>query len=175
MKLETASRLLIGAFVALGFALGGALIGATPASAQEATPWYLPQPWMHPPQTGPKIRKLPGYYGHNYHNRTYGSFGRGCYGDCGYVRGTISSGYGVVYSRPVVAIFDPKYYGIALRQDYAEQQPQRQATTQLRAKLPANPAVVSVRYPQQPGQKQPPKFETQHGVRIIRPMPLPNS
>jgi hypothetical protein len=173
MKLEIAARLLIGAFVALGFAFGGALLGAAPASAQEATPWYMPQPWMHPPQTGPKIRKLPGYYGHNYRNRTYGSFGRGCYGDCGYVRGTISSGYGVIYSRPVVAIFDPKIYGIVQRQDYAPRQ--QPATTQRRAILPANPAVVSVRYPQKPGEKARPNFEVQHGVRIIRPTQLPNS
>ena len=173
MKLEIAARLLIGAFVALGFALGGALLGAAPASAQEATPWYMPQPWMHPPQTGPKIRKLPGYYGHNYRNRSYGSFARGCYGDCGYVRGTISSGYGVIYSRPVVAIFDPKYYGIAPRETYMPQQ--QQATTQPRAVLPANPVVVSVRNAQKQRQKALPKIQTQNGVRIIRPAALPNS
>ncbi len=181
MKLEIATirlagRLLAAAFLALGFAmvigLGGALATAAPASAQEAAPWYMPQPWVHPPQTGPKVRKLPGYYGHNYRNRSYGSFGRGCYGDCGYVRGTVSSGYGVIYSRPVVAIFDPKYYGIVSRQAYM---PQQQATPQRRAILPANPVVVPVRYAQKPGQKAPPKFETQHGVRIIRPMPMPNS
>ena len=81
MKLE-ALRPLAAAVVALGLVLA---FNTAPASAQDAQqiPWYMPQPWVYPPQTGPKIRKLPGYYGHTYRNRSYGGFSTHCYGDWG--------------------------------------------------------------------------------------------
>ena len=68
MKLE-ALRPLAAAFVALGFVLA---FDAAPASAQErrADPLVHAAAVGYPPQTGPKIRKLPGSYGHTYRNRT---------------------------------------------------------------------------------------------------------
>lgn len=178
MKIETAAfRLLAAALVALGFTIGGAALTAAPASAQEV-PWYMPQAWVHPPHTGPRIRKLPGYYGHNLRYRTYGNFSTSCYGFCRNLPGTISTGYGVTFSQPVVAYFDPRYYGVAPLQDYQAQQPyQAQQDYQAqpdyvpqRAVAPVRPKVVSVRDAQRANLK--PKFATQNGVRIIRPAPL---
>jgi len=176
MEREIAAfRLIAAAFLALGFTLGlalwGALLTAAPASAQDAqeTPWYMPQPWVHPPQTGPKIRFRPGYYGHNLRHRTYGSFSTGCYGDCGIVRGTVMTGNGIVLARPAVAIFDGGYYyQIVPRTDYRAQQ----AVLAQRSTKPIQPKVVSVRSGGQSGQKPQPKFVVQNGVRIIRPAPV---
>jgi hypothetical protein len=178
MKIEIAAFRLLGAvFLALGFTLGGALATAAPASAQEPpqeTPWYMPQPWVHPPQTGPSIRKLPGYYGHNLRYRTYGNFSTSCYGFCSNLPGTIGTGYGVTFSRPVVAYFDPRYYAVVPQQGYQAQQPYQaqQIYVLQRNAAPARAKVVPVRYAQWPSQKPLPKFSTQNGVRIIRPAPM---
>ncbi|WP_119302902.1 hypothetical protein [Dongia deserti] len=184
MKLGSAAfRLFVGALMALGFAVGSALFGAAPASAQyysadvppvvfqdapQDIPWYMPQPWVHPPQTGPKIRKLPGYYGHNYRDRPYGGFSNGCYGSCRELPGTISTGYGVVLSQPVVAIFDPRGYALVPRVQY---QPQP-ASALPPAPKPVEPAVVSVRAASNAPRGLQPKFTLQNGVRILRPSPV---
>jgi hypothetical protein len=85
MKREiTALRLIAGLIAALNpVVLGGAPAGAQEyvESAPREVLWYMPQSWVTPPQTGPKFRPLPGQYGHNYRNRTYGSFSRNCFGD----------------------------------------------------------------------------------------------
>lgn len=177
MKIGIAAfRLLAGAFLALGFALGGTMVSAAPANAQEQVPWYMPQPWMHPPQTGPRIRKLQGYYGHNLRYRSYGSFGRGCYGgDCGYARGTVTTGSGMVLSSPVVVIYNPNDYELVERTAYygtpttgTLYSPPEAVATQRSA--PIVPKVVSVR--EAMAKKQKPNFTTQNGVRIIGPAPL---
>lgn len=169
MKREiTAARLIAAALVALGFALGGTLLTAAPAEAQE-TPWYMPQPWVHPPKTGPDVRKLPGYYGHNYRGRSYGSFSTSCYGDCGIVRGTVRTGYGVTLSRPVVVIFDPRAYQIVPRSSYVAPPgyAAQRASVQFRPQ-----AAVPARTAQRAAEKPLPKFSVQNGVRIIRPAPI---
>jgi hypothetical protein len=164
------ARPFVAALAALGtvcFALGGAP-AASPAQAQEKTPWYLPPPWVYPPQTGPKIRKLPGYYGHTYRNRSYGDFSTYCYGDCGYrLPGTVSTGGGVILKRPTVAVFDPDAYAIVPQQQY---QPAEQAAP--RRAVPAVPVIVPVRDGARKVQQ--PTFSLQHGVRIIRPTPPGN-
>lgn len=155
----------LGLALALGYA-------AAPAAAQDAgaeIPWYMPQPWVHPPQTGPKIRKLPGYYGHTYRNRSYGGFGNGCYGDCrDDLPGTIRTGNGILLQRPAVVIFDPRAYQIVPRAQYRAPQP---AVTR-RAAKPVVPAVVPVGTPTKRGLQPLPKFSMQNGVRIIRPSPV---
>lgn len=166
MKIEIAAlRLLAGAVLALGFTAGGA-----PASAQDAgqeIPWYMPQPWVHPPQTGPKIRKLPGYYGHSYRNRSYGGFGNSCYGSCRSLPGTVSTGYGVTLSEPVVAVFDPREYQVVPRTQYQS----LEAAVSRAAATPARPAVVPVGIATKRSERMP-QFSMQNGVRIIRPAPL---
>jgi hypothetical protein len=173
MKREiTAARLIAATFVALGFALGGTLLTGAPASAQEtpqATPWYMPQPWVHPPKTGPNVRKLRGYYGHNYRGRSYGSFSTSCYGDCGIVRGTVRTGYGVTLSQPVVVIFDPRAYKIVPRSSYVV--PPGYAVQRASAQFRPQ-AAVPARTAQRAAEKPLPKFSVQNGVRIIRPAPI---
>ena len=178
MKLE-AVRPLAALFVALGF-MFGAVFTAAPASAQyadeyaeqapqdaEEIPWYMPQPWVHPPQTGPKIRKLPGYYGHTYRNRSYGGFSNYCYGDCGYrAPGTISTGGGVILRRPTVATYDENDFMIVPRTLYEAPQPV------VERKAPIAPAVVPAS--QQRGYKPKPTVTMQNGVRIIHLTPLTN-
>ena len=176
MKLE-ALRSLAAAFVALGFALG-AVFTVTPASAQnyveqapqatEQIPWYMPQPWVYPPQTGPKIRKLPGYYGHTYRNRSYGGFSNYCYGDCGYrAPGTVSTGGGVILRRPTVVSYYGDEYVFVPRTLYEAPQPvvERRAA--------ATPAVVPTN--QQRGYKPKPTIKMQNGVRVIQLTPLSSS
>jgi hypothetical protein len=178
MKLE-ALRPLAAAFVAFGFVLA---FNTAPASAQYATsydtqpaagdtaeeiPWYMPQPWVYPPQTGPKIRKLPGYYGHTYRNRSYGGFSNYCYGDCGYrAPGTISTGGGVILRRPTVATFDENDYMIVPRTLYEPPQPA------VERRAPIAPAVVPAS--QQRGYKPKPTVTMQNGVRVIHLTPLTN-
>ena len=175
MKRE-AFRPLAALTVALGFAFG-AVFTAAPANAQnyvdqapqaaEQIPWYMPQPWVYPPQTGPKIRKLPGYYGHNYRNRSYGGFSNYCYGDCGYrAPGTISSGGGVILRRPTVVSYDENDYVIVPRTLYEAPQP----ATNLRRAAPVTPAVVPTN--QLRGYKPKPKVTMQNGVRVIQLTPL---
>jgi hypothetical protein len=179
MKLE-ALRPLAAAFVALGFMLA---LGAAPASAQYATqydtqsgvedtaediPWYMPQPWVYPPPTGPKIRKLPGEYGHTYRNRSYGSFSNYCYGDCGYrAPGTISTGGGVILRRPTVVSYYDDDYMIVPRTLYEAPQPVVQR------KAPVTAAVVPTN--KQRGYKPKPTVTMQNGVSVIRLTPLPGS
>ena len=173
MKLE-ALRPLAAAFVALGFVLA---FDTAPASAQnyleapqaaEQTPWYMPQSWVHPPQTGPKIRKLPGYYGHTYRNRSYGGFSNYCYGDCGYrAPGTISTGGGVILKRPTVVMYDDNDYMIVPRTLYESPQP---ATS--RRVGPITPNVVQPWSGQQRGYKPKPTVKMQNGVRVIQLTPL---
>jgi hypothetical protein len=168
MKLEIrALRLFTATLVATGFALG---VQASPAGAQDVTeklPWYMPQPWVHPPQTGPKIRKLPGQYGHTYRNRSYGGFSNGCYGDCrDDLPGTISTGNGYILQRPVVAIFDPRAYQVVPRQAYLAEPPTAKA-----ARAPIKPAVVSA-MTRNMQQKPKPNVTTQNGVRVIRLQPI---
>ena len=178
MKIEIAAFRLLGAvFLALGFTVGGALATAAPASAQQApeAPWYMPPAWVHPPRTGPSIRQLPGQYGHNLRYRTYGNFSTSCYGFCSDLPGTISTGYGVIFSQPVVAYFDPRYYAVVPQEDYYQaQQPYQAQQSYLpqRSAAPARAKVVPMRYAQWPSQKPMPKFSTQNGVRIIRPAPM---
>jgi len=176
MKLE-AFRPLAALFVALGFVLA---FSTAPASAQYATsydtqpaaedtageiPWYMPQPWVHPPQTGPKIRKLPGYYGHTYRNRSYGGFSNYCYGDCGYrAPGTVSSSGGVILRRPNVVSYYDNDYMIVPRTLYEAPQPVVQR------KAPVTPAVVPTN--QLRGYKPKPKVTMQNGVRVIQLTPL---
>jgi hypothetical protein len=164
MKLEFL-RPFAALFVALGFVLA---FDATPASAQdgEQIPWYLPQPWVYPPQTGPKIRKLPGTYGYAYrNNRSYGSFANYCYGDCGYrARGTISSSGGVVLRRPTVVSYYNDDYMIVPRTLYEAPQ----AVVERRA--PVTAAVVPTN--QQRGYKPKPTVRMQNGVRVIQLTPL---
>jgi hypothetical protein len=165
----------------------GVIFTAAPASAQyaqqssaqyteqtpqaaEQVPWYMPQPWVHPPQTGPKIRKPPGYYGHRYRNRSYGGFSSYCYGDCGYrAPGTISTGGGVTLKRPTVVAFDPNDYIVVPRTLFEPPQP---ATYQRRA-APVTPVVVPTN--QQRGYKPKPKVTMQNGVRVIQLTPLTTS
>ena len=166
-------------FAALTLALGvalGIVFTAAPASAQyveqtpqaaEQIPWYMPQPWVYPAQTGPKIRKLPGYYGHTYRNRSYGGFSNYCYGDCGYRSpGTISTGGGVILRRPAVVAFDPDDYMVVPRTLFEPPQP---ATYQQRA-APVTPTVVPAN--QQRGYKPKPTVRMQNGVRVIQLTPL---
>lgn len=175
MKLRSAAvGLIVGAALALGFTAG-----ATPAAAQEATPqatpWYMPQPWVYPPQTGPKIRKLPGYYGHrrNYNNGAYGGFSNYCYGDCGYrVPGTVSTGGGVILSQPVVAYFDPDAYQIVPRELLYQSETLPALPEPVGRPAPVQPAVISARTPTPRMVDMKPKFSLQNGVRIIRPTPL---
>jgi hypothetical protein len=163
-------------FVALGVTLG-VVFTAAPASAQnyvdqtpqaaEQIPWYMPQPWVHPPQTGPKIRKLPGYYGHTYRNRSYGGFNNYCYGDCGYrAPGTISTGGGAILRRPTVVSYYESDYVVVPRTLYEPPQP---ATYQRRA-APITPAVVPTN--QLRGYKPKPTVRMQNGVRVIQLTPL---
>lgn len=168
-----AVRPLAAMFVALGFVVG-AVSTAAPASAQyadqtppaaEQIPWYLPQPWVYPPQTGPEIRKLPGYYGHTYRNRSYGGFSNYCYGDCGYrAPGTISTGGGVILRRPTVVSYYDDDYMIVPRTLYEAPQPV------VERKAPVAPAVVPAN--QQRGYKPKPTVTMQNGVRVIHLTPL---
>ena len=170
MKLESL-RPLAALFVALGLVLG-AIFTAAPASAQDAEdiPWYMPQAWVHPPQTGPKIRKLPGEYGHTYRNRAYGGFGDYCYGDCGYrAPGTVISRGGAVLRRPTVAAYDEGEYMIVPRTLYEPPQP----ATELRRAAPVTPAVVSARTGQRTGYKPKPTVTLQNGVNVIYLTPPP--
>ncbi|MEZ5832459.1 MAG: hypothetical protein R3D05_14900 [Dongiaceae bacterium] len=178
MKREiSALRVLAAALVALGFSIGGAALTATSAQAQDAsqetaqeTPWYMPQPWMYPPQTGPVVHRLRGQYGYNREERSnaYGSFGQGCYGYCRQVPGTITTGSYVVLSRPVVAIFDPNRYDIVERQAYSAPQPSYETAPA----APAQPMVVPVRNGVKPATLPKPRFTMQNGVRVIRLTPL---
>ncbi|NJM92601.1 MAG: hypothetical protein HC861_08250 [Rhodospirillaceae bacterium] len=165
MKLE-AVQPLAALFVALGFVLG-TVVTAAPASAQDSgqIPWYMPQPWVYPPQTGPKIRKLPGTYGYSYRNKTYGSFANYCYGDCGYrAPGTVSTGGGVILKRPAVVSYDQDDYMIVPRTLYEAPQPVVQR------KAPITPAVVPAN--QLRGYKPKPTVTMQNGVRVIQLTPL---
>ena len=173
MKLE-ALRPLAALFVALGFVFG-TVVTAAPASAQNYVdqapqaagqiPWYMPQPWVHPPQTGPKIRKLPGYYGHTYRNKSYGGFSNYCYGDCGYrAPGTISTGGGVILKRPTVVSYDENDYVFVPRTLYEAPQPVVQR------KVVVTPAVVPTN--QQRGYKPKPTVTMQNGVNVIQLTPL---
>ncbi len=163
MKLQIL-RPLAAFIVALGFVLA---FDTAPASAQDGgqLPWYMPQPWVHPQQTGPKIRKLPGYYGHTYRNRSYGSFANYCYGDCGYrARGTVSTGGGVVLRRPTVVSYYDGDYMIVPRTLYEAPQP----ATQRKAAAKATVFPTS----QQRGYKPKPTVRMQNGVRVIQLTPL---
>jgi len=173
MKLE-ALRPLAAFTVTLGLVFG-AVFTAAPASAQnyieqasqvaEQIPWYMPQPWIYPPQTGPKIRKLPGYYGHTYRNKSYGGFSNYCYGSCGYrAPGTISTGGGVILKRPTVVSYDENDYVFVPRTLYEAPQPvvQRKAIV--------TPAIVPTN--QQRGYKPKPTITMQNGVRVIQLTPL---
>jgi hypothetical protein len=173
MKPEiSALRLCVAAVAALSFLAAGALLGAAPAQAQGAEqdiPWYMPQPWVHPPRTGPQVQVQPGYYGHNYSGSSYASFSTGCYGNCGYrLPGTVSTGYGLTLWQPTVAYFDPRAYQLVPLVEYPQQAPSPR-----RAALP-KPAVVSTLVPNRPATEMQPKFSLQNGVRIIRPAPLAN-
>jgi hypothetical protein len=173
MKREIAALRLTAGLIA---ALGPVVFGGAPASAQDyvenvpqAVHWYMPQSWVTPPQTGPKFRPLPGQYGHNYRNRTYGSFSRNCFGDCLDLPGMVrTGGYHVILRRPKVVIFDPREFRVAPRAKYLSRQAQQPAAT-LRAAKPARSAVVSVRAVSKPAKRLQPSFTIQNGVRIFRP------
>ena len=191
MKLRSVGfRLVGGSALALGLLLGGALLGAAPAHAQGSTsylppasvqqsPWYLPPAWVRPPQTGPKVRKLAGYYGHNrmYSAGSYGSYSNGCYGNCPRLPGMITTGYGVVLQRPVVAIFDPNAYQVvpvmpdAYYQSIYQASPPAPVNAE-RGVKPIQPLVVPVSRDSRPGREPQAKVSTRNGVRIIRPAPV---
>jgi hypothetical protein len=161
-----ASRLLAAALLAIGCAL---MLAPAPAIAQEQTPWYLPQPWVRPPATGPQVRPLLGYYGStSYSQSPYGSFSSGCYGDCGYLRGTIATGSGVVLYRPTVVAYDQSAYEIVPRGYYRTQT----VYVPVVQRVVVNPRVVHTAKPMQK-KKVLPQYTVQNGVRIIRPAPLP--
>jgi hypothetical protein len=167
-----ASRLLAAALLTIGVTLGFAL-SAAPAAAQDApqeTPWYMPQPWMHPPATGPSVRFPPGYYGNSagYMSRPYGSFSTYCYGNCRRIRGTVSTGYGVVLFHPTVVAFDQRAYVIVPRSYFQPRYVVVRASAP-RAFAPPKPVAVAAR---RPAQKPLPQFSLQNGVRIIRPLPM---
>jgi hypothetical protein len=167
----SASRLLAAALLAIGCAL---MLAPAPATAQEEqqTPWYMPQAWVTPPQTGPKVRPLPGYYGSiRYNHSTYGSFSTSCYGECGYLRGTIVTGNGVVLRRPTAAIYDRSVYQLVPRGYY----PTRYVY--VRTPMP-RPVMVAQRsaHPATPVHKKVlSQYTIQNGVRIIRPAPPPTN
>ena len=178
-----AVRLCTAAVAALGFIAAGALLGAAPAKAPDTdqeVPWYMPQPWVHPPQTGPKIQLLPGYYGYNSSGGSYGAFSTSCYGSCGYrLPGTVSTGYGLTLWRPTAAYFDPRAYQLVPLAEYPQgAYPQgaylQGAVPAPQRAAPPVPAVVSVLVPNRPAFEMQPKFSLQNGVRIIRPAPLAN-
>jgi hypothetical protein len=157
---------MLAAAAALVFA-GSLLTSAAPAKAQD-TPWYMPQPWMYPQATGPAFKALPGYYGHNLRHHSYGSFSTGCYGDCGIVRGTVMTGSGVVLSRPVMVIYDPRAYQVVPRATYQQTYaPQRAGYVSQQPSYAAQPARTAGTQ-----QKPLPQFSVQNGVRIIRPAPV---
>ena len=143
-------------------AIGVLLLSAPTASAQEqAAPWYMPQAWVYPPQTGPQIRKLPGSYGYSNSYRTYGTF-RSCYGSCNRLPGTISAGYGLILSRPVMADYTTGNYQLEPLATEPQPAPSQQS------RRPAQPLVVSVGTPRG-GARPQAKFSMQNGVRVIRP------
>lgn len=146
---------------------GSLLISAAPAKAQD-TPWYMPQPWMYPQATGPAFKPLPGYYGHNLRHRSYGSFGTGCYGNCGYVRGTVATGSGVILSRPIMAIYDPRSYQVVQRSNYQQGNARQQVSY---ASQPQSHVATAAKQASKK-QKPLPQFAVQNGVRIIRPAPI---
>ena len=174
----TAFRLLTAALVAIGFAIGGATLGAAPARADNM-PWYMPQSWMYPKATGPKFRYLPGYYGYKkslgIYGRTYGGFSNGCYGACGArIPGMVRSGYNVVLYRPNYVIYDQGAYQLVPRSDYIVEQPSAYVA---QTAAPVQPAIRHV--PTKAAKpwtiiKAEPNFIVQNGVRVIRPAPLPN-
>jgi hypothetical protein len=150
---------------------GEMLAGAAPAAAQDAqeTPWYMPQPWMHPQATGPSVRFPPGYYGNSYgyNARPYGSFGTGCYGNCRMVRGTVATSSGVVLFRPTVVAFDQRGYQIVPRSYLQPRYVVVRASAPRQFAAP-KPMAVAARKPAKPL----PQFSVQNGVRIIRPLPM---
>jgi len=162
-----ASRLLAATLVTLGVAFAA----AAPAAAQDTgkeTPWYMPQPWVHPPATGPQVRFLPGYYGNSsrYFAGTYGSFATNCYGRCWVVPGTVSTHSGVVLFRPAVVAYDQRAYQIVPR-DYVQPRYGVVRASAPRQFAAPKPIKVSAR-----SQKPLPQFSVQNGVRIIRPKPM---
>jgi len=173
-----AFRLLAAAFLAIGFALGGALLGAAPAQAQD-TPWFMPQPWMYPKASGPQFHYLPGYYGYKkslgIYGHAYGSFSNNCYGKCGLrYPGRVSTGYNVVLYQPNYVVYDPRAYQITPRSDYIGEQP---AAYVARSAAPVQPAIRHV--PTKAAKpwtimKAEPRFTVENGVRIIRPAATPN-
>jgi hypothetical protein len=146
------------------------MLAPAPATAQEQqTPWYMPQAWVSPPQTGPKVRPLDGYYGSVRPNQSaYGSFSTACYGDCGYLRGTVVTGNGVVLRRPTAAIYDRSAYQLVQRGYYPTRYVYvavpRTVMVAQRAAPPAKPVH----------KKLLPQYTVQNGVRIIRPAPPAN-
>jgi hypothetical protein len=162
----SASRLLAVALLSIGCAL---MLAPAPATAQEQTPWYLPQPWVSPPLTGPKIHNLYGTYGAAHTRRDYGSFAVGCYGLACYSPGTIVTGNGVVLYNPALAAYDQNGYEVVPRGYY------RTRTVYVpvvQRSAMANPRFVHATKPAQK-KKVLPQYTMQNGVRIIRPAPLP--
>jgi hypothetical protein len=156
-------QLVVPAVLVFGCALGAAL----PADAQDtqSTPWYLPQPWVHPTTAAPSV---PGSYDYSF-LRAYGSFSRACYGSCRIVRGAIATGNGVVLFRPKPAVYDHRSaeimwnsYLAQLRQDAARE-------VELKRRL-VQPTLVPVRT--RAPKSNPPRVSMQNGVRIIRPIPV---
>jgi hypothetical protein len=185
MTLRSAGiRLVAGAGLALGLLLGGALLSPSPAQAQgylppadvQASPWYMPPAWVRPPQTGPRVRKLAGYYGHNrtYSAGSYGSYSNGCYGYCPRLPGMITSSYGVVLQRPTVAIFDPSAYQVVpvIQGQYYQSIYQASPPAPGNTAKPVQPLVVPVSIDARPGREPQSKVSIRNGVRIIRPAPV---
>ncbi|HET6157737.1 MAG TPA: hypothetical protein VFE34_05290 [Dongiaceae bacterium] len=159
----------IGALLAAALLAAGLASGAAPASADEKTPWYMPQAWVHPPSTGPSVRPQAGYYGYTRQNNAYGGFANGCYGTCGNLPGTVVTANGVVLSRPVVAIYDGDDYQLVSREQLGQLQAQASRQAAAYQQKAGGAAAAPARHAQRPAQKQEPKFSVQNGVRIIRP------
>ena len=154
----TLRNVVVGMILAVSFTLGGALLNLVPADAEDETPWYMPQPWMFPQQTGPTAQWRIRYYSNMQY--AYGSFLKQCYGGCG-LGGATRSGQGA-YLRFSAAV--PRSsratarpistYDIVIVQQGSYAPPRHQSVQYSPAK-----------------QKQPLQFSIENGVRILRPRP----
>jgi hypothetical protein len=145
-------------------------------AAPQKTPWYLPQAWVYPKNTAPVVQRRPGEYGSGgYSRNAYGGFGNYCYGNCGFLPGTIATGSGVILWEPDIVMFDRRVYQIVPRAAVAIPQPPVVAVER-RAPRPTAESLIRVSTLQQSTQRNlvtgTPRFTLQNGVRIIAPQPL---
>lgn len=161
---------------------GATLLAPAPAAAQAGeTPWYMPQPWMSPQNTAPKVASRPGYYGHAKHSQiAYGGFSNGCYGACGHRVGTVVTGSGLVLFRPKVVIYDPRAFSVVprgtilvtqghfiIRENPAAQR-QKAIAALPKDFLDRHPSLLNAQRPAFQ-RKSMPLISHQNGVKLIRP------